>query len=560
MRFALLWSIAVLGLPTLRSEDERLSSEGLGDDGLGFGRPAAQAVGPNASPPLGFSERDAAGTGFPTQPIGRVPSDLSSAMAPLPNKLEWEALHSGGTPPPAPYLIPMQAQGILPAVDPGLPIDPNADPAMAGLDYPAPFDEGFMSSEPNMGFDEQAEYDVPGAGDFTRSLGGTSGFTGYGRSWGGMPSGFLNQPGALPFDNGLGGTLLDGLGLSAFLSGTYDTNPSQGNGSSTGGGGGDFFLTLGGTAAYRSKASDWTYGLRYTGSYNQYFKQTRLSGYNQNAGASVNYQGGPLSAGLDVGLNFGSGANRYYEDVVKELSVNVGLSARYQFSRKTAFTGNLSQRFTSASGGSSSDTGAFNARVAALWRYSSLTEFGPGLSYSVDGGSTQQKLTSIGPTLTANYKLSTKVSINSLIGLEFSQYEDGQTSDPWVSASIGANYQASSLWGMNLSFDRNVSSDPGSDGQFNESTSLRLGYNRKIRRAALNLGVSLQNSSYHAPDTVVLVRPDSNYLNFDSSIGMPIFANSCNASVFARYSDQNSDSGSNSFDSFQAGFSLSRSF
>ena len=319
-------------------------------------------------------------------------------------------------------------------------------------------------------------------------------------------------------------------------------------------------MTLGGTAAYRSKASDWTYGALYTGSYNQYFTQTELSGYNQNAGASVNYQGGPLSAGFNLGVNFGSGANRYYAAVVDQINVNYGLSARYKLSPKTTATGNFSQSLTSASGNSSSDTGSFTAGVAGLWRYSARTEFGPGVSYSQQSGSTQQNLTSIGPTLTVNYKLSSKVSLNSLVGLQFSQYADGQTTDPTTSANIGLNYRASALWGMNLSFFRNVRADPGIAGQFQEITSLRLGYNRKIRRARLNLGASLQNDVSQAPDTVVTLRPDSNYLNLDSSLTMPVFANTCNASIFANYSDQSGDSGFNSWNSFQTGLSISRSF
>jgi hypothetical protein len=40
---------------------------------------------------------------------------------------------------------------------------------------------------------------------------------------------------------------------------------------------------------------------------------------------------------------------------------------------------------------------------------------------------------------------------------------------------------------------------------------------------------------------------------------MPVFANTTSASVFMRYSDQNGATGE-TWDSFQIGFSLSRSF
>jgi hypothetical protein len=485
--------------------------------------------------PLGFSIREASPDETLYGPL--PPSDFSSMMK-VPKQL------------PAPYLIPIQPLGMV-------------LPGISDMQLPDPIDANFGDFELPIGtVDPPPEYSAPTAGDFISNLGGSTSIAGYQIPPSGMPSGFSQGPGSLSSVYGLGDTLLDGLGLSASVSGTYDSNPSQGNSTtSSGTGGGDFYGTLGGTVAYRSKAPDWTYGVRYTGAYNNYLDQTDLNSYNQNAGASVNYEGGPLTAELNVGVDYGSGANRYFDGaVVNQITCNYGLLGRYRISPKTSLAANISQNLTSTSGGSSSNTESFTTGISALWRYSPLTEFGPGISYSVNSGSNQQSLTSIAPTLTVNYKLSSKVSLNSLVGLEFSEYEDGQTADPTMSANIGLNYRASALWGMNLSFFRNVRADPGIAGQFQEITSLRLGYTRKIRRAQLNLGASIENNVSQGPDSATTLRPDSTYLNFDSSVSMPIFSNSCNANLFFGYSDQEGGSALQSWDSFRIGLSLSRSF
>lgn len=379
---------------------------------------------------------------------------------------------------------------------------------------------------------------------------------------GAWPSGFSNSPANIALRARLLDDLLDdlqrGFRFSASLSGTYDTNPSQSSGSSTDSGQGDFFTTLGGTVAYQSTASTWTYGATYAGSYNQYFNQSDLNGYNQNAGASINYQGGPLTAALNLGINFGSGANRYYASVVDEISFNYGLSAQYRISPKTSVTGDFSQNLTSVSGDDVSDTDSFNLGVAALWHYSPLLEFGPGIRYTSDSRSNGGLgRTSIGPTMTANYQIARKISLTSRIGMDFAEYDNGDTVDPSWSTSISLNYQASPLWGMSLSLQRDAQTSYTADDEFEELTSLRLGYNRRIRRANWTLGMGWETRSSENPGSSS--PSDRDYLSFDTALSMPVFADTCNASIYMRYSDQNGDA-NEAWDSFQTGFSISRSF
>lgn len=372
-------------------------------------------------------------------------------------------------------------------------------------------------------------------------------------------NGFSGQPiSTVPGD--FGDKVLDGLSLSTTLSGTYDTNPSQGYSTPSSSGEGDFFMTLGAGLNYRTKASRLTFGVNYNGSYSEYFKQSNLSGYNQSAGLSADYENGALSAIFNVGFNFGSGANRYYAAVVDELQTSYGVSVRYRVSPKTSLTGNASWSSTSASGAGDSDTSSFILGTSALWRYSPLTEFGPGIRYTSQSGGGNQDRSSIGPTVSVNYQLSKKISLNSVVGLDFAKYDNGGSADPTVSASASLNYRASKLWGMSLSLNRDVEADPSGIGGFDETTSLRVGYNRKILRATLNLGASYETVASNSSGSTTVARPDRDYLSLDSSLGMQVFGNTCNASIFMRYIDQSGGSKGDSFDSTQLGFQISRNF
>jgi hypothetical protein len=366
--------------------------------------------------------------------------------------------------------------------------------------------------------------------------------------------------GWVPSPYGQDDSLLDGLGFSASLTGTYDSNPSLDFGSPDDSGHGDFSMTLGGSAGYRSKGSEWTYSLSYGGSYTEYFSQSELSGYSQTAGASVNYQGGPWIASFDLGVGFGSGVNRYYQAVVDEVTLGYSLNAVYEYSQKTSFMGNFSQSLTNPDGGFTA-TGSSNLGVSALWRFSPLTQFGPGIRYSFQSGDTQQDRHSIGPMMTLNYRPSSKLTLNSQVGVDFSEYEDGQTTDPSVSASVGLGYRPSRLWGMDLSLNRGFEASRYASGQYEERTSLRVGYNRRIRAATWSLGVSYEHSSFEAPDDVVDGAIGSgDYMSFDTSLSMRVFANTCAASLFLRYIGQNGSNSSGTGDSFQAGLSISRGF
>lgn len=556
------WLVAAeRGLPLLAAEP--LPPETQEGD-LAYADPVANANGAQAPledfaiPTTEPSADLPAASGVPAvAPIPLPPADSASGTA-----------QPDGVPPAADYPLPAEAGGAYYVENtPGTAGEASSG-GLRSAHAEALADSSATSPAGQAAADDRSAPWVAAPGGFSSAYGAAYGApygASYGASYGAFPAissanGFNPMPTAYLFGGGLGDDLLDGLSLGATLSGTYDSNPSQGYGPRDDSGEGDFFLTLGGNVGYRSTASDWTYGVNYSGSYSEYFTQSELSGYNQSLGGSVNYEGGPLTLTLTLGLGFGSGANRYYESVVDELSCNYGLSARYRVSPKTSLTGDFSQSFNSASDGGFSDIGSFNLGASALYRYSSLTEFGPGIRYTRDSGDSQMDRSSFGPTMTVNYTLSRKVSLNSRIGVDFASYEDGTNADPSLSGSIGLNYRASSLWGMNLSLNRDMQADPSKEGGFSEITALRLGYHRKIRRVAWNLGLSYETNAAEAPDGVETGAEDRDYLSFDSSLGMPLFADTCNGSVFLRYSDESGGTAGETWDSIQTGFSLSRSF
>jgi hypothetical protein len=355
------------------------------------------------------------------------------------------------------------------------------------------------------------------------------------------------------------------LGLGTSLSGVYSTNPTMGytgNGiSPSDSGEGDFSMTLGGNLSYGSGNSDWTYSVAYSGGYSHSFNLEDLSGYSQSASASLSRDGGRWNAMLGLSLSIGSGANRQYQAVVDETSLGISLGGSYEVSPKTSINASLGTSVSIANGGNTSgsdNAGSLTGNLAAMWRYSPLLQFGPGLRFSQESGDNGQDRTSVGPTINANYRLSRKISVNGQIGLDFAQY-DGGTSDPSVSTSIGAAYAISKLWSMNASLSRGAQADMSGTGGFNESTSFNLAAQRRIRKASLSAGLSYAMDDALSSTGSRTSENDRRDLGFNASLTMPIFAGRASASTFLSTQDQSENKSSDS-GNFTAGFSISYSF
>jgi hypothetical protein len=447
-------------------------------------------------------------------------------------------------------------------------IDPPEDLA-AGTATPFSLPVSGSEGDSENGETDESAAEIPPPEDDRSSpwVAAPGGFSapGIGGSGGGLgfaPSGFTSVNPGFPMGGITAGEgIFDGFTISATLSGTYTSNATSSPGEPFAPIQDDFILGLGGSVSYLSKATEWTFGGSYNGTYNQYLELSEFSGYDQSLSLVGNYDGSKLSASVTGSVAYTQGNNRYYSsEFVQQTSYNVGLDLRYRLSTKTSLKGDIRQSFSTTSENSFNDTESFSLGLAGLWKYSKLTEFGPGVRYSLLSGGNRDNRTSIGPELLVNYQLATKVRLNSRVGVEFSEYENGGSADPSLTGSIGLVYTASKLWSMNLSVYQGTQSDASSADVFTEVSSVRLGYARKLRRATLNLGASYEiNSRQTSGTSNTSADEDRNYFNLSGSVGMPVFANSCFASVFLQYSDQ-SGSATETWDAVQTGFSISRSF
>jgi hypothetical protein len=372
-----------------------------------------------------------------------------------------------------------------------------------------------------------------------------------------QPSGFSGTAMAMDKINRLLQPVREGFSVSASVSGTYDSNPTQGYGAGNNDDG-DFFATLGGALIYQSRASELTFGASYSGSYSAYADQTDLSGYNQSARAWSDYQGGPFSANLSVGFGINDAANRYYGAVVKETSVNYGLSGRYKLSERTVISGNVGQNFTMADG-NFTDTSSLSTGLNVLWRYSERTEFGPGVRYTTDSGASDNFRTSFGPTITCNYTVTGKITLTSQLGMDFVDYDGPGGDDTMLSAMIGLNYRASELWGMSLSFYRDGQADPTLQNGTMEVNNISLSYYHKLLSGVWTVGATYETNGSGTVADPNGASQDSDYFGIFTGFSMPVFRETCNFSSYLNWSE-NSGGKTGGSGSFQATVGLSRSF
>ena len=376
----------------------------------------------------------------------------------------------------------------------------------------------------------------------------------------GAPSGF-SRTGWTPEPMSEMESIIDRLQLRANFSGVYDTNITQGTGTADRPEEEAFILGLGGNFAYQGKGTEWAYSAAYNFNYEQFIgNHSDLSGLNNQGGTAVlRYDAGKVNLSANVGFGVSDGANRYYQDIVKQTTINYGLSGEYSISPKTSLLASLKQQFTEATGTTATDYSTFEGNISAIWKISSLTQIGPGIRYTLISGDDRPDRSTIGPNLNLNYRLSTKVSLRSKIGLDFVEYEDGTSGDPMVSSQIGADYRANSLWGLNASLFRDAKPDQINPGAYDELTSFRLGYYRQIRRVTVNLGAGYELTKREEGGTDN-TQPDRDYFTWDASASMPMFSQRVLASIFYKYRDYQNEIGSVDWNSSQVGFSLTTEF
>ncbi len=374
-------------------------------------------------------------------------------------------------------------------------------------------------------------------------------------------SGYSN-PGTLGFrdagnfsDEGLVGMLPD-LDIRCASSLFYDSNISQAPADGLYPEETDFILSVSPSIEWNKRNSVWNFGLGCSASYNEYLDHSDFSGLDYGFSGNAGYNAGNLDLATSFRQSFNQGANRYYGASVATQSYGFSTTASYVVSRKTSLVASWNSSWSSPDEGFGA-TENHSLGLSAMWRYSPLLQFGPGLRLARASGDYQNDRDSWGPTISVNYRLTRKVSLNGSLGLDVVNY-DGE-SDNGCSGNIGAVYNLNRFWGFDLAFNKDVTADGSLPGLFRDTTGVRIGVNRKIRHATARLGLGYEHAAYTGGSGSVL--PSAlDYATVDCSLSMPVFKDAASATVFLRYQDNASDDLNRDWNGFQLGCSIGYQF
>jgi len=294
-------------------------------------------------------------------------------------------------------------------------------------------------------------------------------------------------------------------------------------------------------------------------SYTEYLDNPDFGGVGGSGTLSATYEGAKttLNTGLSTAREIG--ANRAYDSSYVERNVfSYSLDGAYRMSRKTTLNASLGYKWDDAPG--FGGTSGLVLGASAMWTYSPLLKIGPGVRYNLQSGDFQADRESFGPTVRADYKLSSKVSLNAETGVDFVRYGGTDAaSDEFVFVRIGGSYNPSSLWGFNLSVFRDAQAAPSVPGAYRESFSTRVGLTRKIRRATLAMGVTYESDSLAATDGSDVPDPTGHLMTYDLMLSMPIFRGRSSLDLFYRWRDETGASGS-AWDGYQVGLGVNTKF
>lgn len=346
-----------------------------------------------------------------------------------------------------------------------------------------------------------------------------------------------------------------GLNVTLGLSTLYDSNvtlASEGEES-------DLRYTPRIEAEYLLGNSRWKLGARGSFDYNAYQNLDEYNGTSYRLGVFGGYQSKKLGASFKAGISSTEGFNRWSNDFIEQFSFNSGLIVNYRFSGKTSLRASWDQRLSEGQSEGYGDTSSVTAGLAAIWKATPLISIGPGFRYGVRTGTDDGELTVVGPNLRLDYKLSTKVKVRSTIGIDYSDspYSGDDTLPNW---SLGLNYRASALWGFDLKAIQDTQATLSTGGGFDEITSYRLSYWRKIRRARLELGVSYEDRNPIDSQISEVGYRDAHYFTLSAELALPVFRNQANLTFRVQWRDQEATDDDYSWDGVQTGLGLAWQF
>lgn len=353
------------------------------------------------------------------------------------------------------------------------------------------------------------------------------------------------------------GDQLAGLQGGFSTSMMYDSNVNQSPDTEDFPARGSMVATFSPSLQWSIANSAWTASLALNGGYDFNFGNQEYNGLNYSAAGSVGYDGGRWNIGGRFQESYNDGQNRYFAAKVSQFSHGFGLNGSFSLSPKTSLTSGWNSSWSDPGDGFGGSEN-HSLGVSAMWRYSPLLRVGPGIRWTRASGETQPGRDSVGPSLSLIYQLSRKVSLQGSLNMQYASYEQGG-SDQFLAGGLTASYAFNRLWSFNLSLNRDAQADGSLNGGFRETTALRFGMSRKVRRARLALGLGYEHSGY-TNSSQAEARPATDYTTADISLGMPVWGDRASASVFLRYKDSVSTELSRDWSGMQAGCSLNFRF
>ena len=382
---------------------------------------------------------------------------------------------------------------------------------------------------------------------------GLSVLSGFGRDVVGempsLPSGYSNANAIV--NAARAGEEPGGLDLTLRLNTLYDSNVTQ----ESGGGQSDWLITPALQASYLLGNSRWRLGTRAIIEHDLYLDRSDFSATNYSFSAFGGYQSKKIVASFTSGISSTSGINRLTSGFTEQLSYNTGLLAKYRLTGKTSFLASWDQRTTESQTTGFGDTSSDTVGLSALWQATSLTSIGPGFRYGTRTGVDDEEFTVMGPTLRLDYQLSTKVKLRSSIGLDYAD-SPFTGEDTLLNWTLALNYRASALWGFDLALIRDTQASLAQGGGFDEITSYKVTYWRKIRRARAELGLTYEDRAPTDLQPTVGGIRDSNYFTLSAALTFPIYKEQADLALNVLWREQETADGLRSWDGLQTGLGV----
>lgn len=335
---------------------------------------------------------------------------------------------------------------------------------------------------------------------------------------------------------GLSGVLPDTRRFSGSLrlNSSYDTNIGLQDGNNDGA----FFLSLGGSLAYRlgSEEGLWSASLNYSPNYRFFFSDQDLPGaFQQSGGLSFSYSAGSLSARLQTSLASGGGQNVLAGGFVNSLNYGISGSLDWRFSGKTSIGVSYGQRFNEIVDQQKNTTNSLG--LNASWQATPLVSLGAFVSFAENDLGVGGAVDSTGYGLSFSYTLTGKTSLSARLGLQDQTFEQRAGNTAFL-GSVNLAWRPNELYSVGLGLNTNTVALPGANNQIVNNYSLNANVARSLGVGFLSLGVGWNFGQVE--ETELLIGPATNqedrrFMNVNLGYSRPIFGDEVSLSASVGY-------------------------